>query len=394
MARILDETDHLLRLYQHHAGQSEVPTVFHVWCCLALTAACLGDRVWYHKFRGSKLYPNLYVMLLGPSGCGKGEAINAMLNVMPRATLAYQGRATKAHLVDHLAKLSKNGGPGAKVFLITPELLQAVGEGPVAHELVTTLTDWYHGKIEYRDGTRTHGEKILRLLLPNWIAGTTREWLMKTVSVDEVKGGFFGRIVAIEGMYAIERFRRPLYPDDYDEIVAYLRARFRALTAIEGEFVMTAEAEEVEGVWYAERPMPEDVDLIPTWRREHDLLLKLSMLLAVLERSELTIEARHVQQAMALCGVSRAALPNLIRSASTTRDSQPSEVARALIRRLKVVDRTTLMQRLSGKGLNKEKLDRSLSTLITAGEITAQQVGRKWVYEWIGPTIEEEAQHG
>ena len=103
---ILEETKNLIRLYLHHAGDSEIPPEFHLWCCVSMIAACVANRIWLEKFRGKPLYPNLYTALLGPSGIGKGEAIDTALQFVkdnPRVNV-YNGKASPQHLIARLGK--------------------------------------------------------------------------------------------------------------------------------------------------------------------------------------------------------------------------------------------------------------------------------------------------
>src|SRR5205085_1370049 len=151
-----------------------------------------------------------------------------------------------------------------------PELKMSVGTGGLADDFITKMTEWYKGRLEIRDGTRTSGEKVLRSLCINWLAGTTREWLIDSLGQNNIEGGFLGRCVTVEAKYNDLRFRRPLYPPDYDEVMEHLKARFRALQYLGGTFVLTPEAESVEEAWYMKRPRPADESLIPTWKREHD----------------------------------------------------------------------------------------------------------------------------
>ena len=80
---ILDEGERqFIDLYMHMIGRSEVPRRFHFWSAMSLLAACVADRVWVKADIATKIYPNLYVFLVGPSGSGKEQAIKVVLKLV------------------------------------------------------------------------------------------------------------------------------------------------------------------------------------------------------------------------------------------------------------------------------------------------------------------------
>lgn len=384
--RALERTSNFLQLYLHHCGVSEVPKEFHVWACFSLVAACVADRVYFYKFRDRPLYPNLYTVLVGPSGLGKGEAIDtAMKFVAGNGKVNYyEGRATAARLVDHLAKLSKQQD-AAHMYLVTPELKMAVGTGALAEDFVLKMTEWYKGRAEIQDGTRTAGNSVIKNLCMNWIAGTTRAWMLESLSRSAVEGGFLGRTLTIELLkYPDKRHRRPTYPEDYDEVYAHLRARVKMLTHTEGEMVLTTAAERVEQEWYENRPRPADESLWPTWKREHDLMLKLAMVLSLMDSSDLVITRSHMLLAQHFSAVAMRAVPSIVRAASVTRDTMHIEVLRDKLFREKTITPHNLRMWASSR-MPKDRYTAALSLLRELREIqVARGTTGATVFVWMG----------
>src|SRR6185503_14290828 len=314
----LDGTDNLIDLYMAYAGQSEVPPQFHLWCCLSVIASAVSNKVWLEKMPGKRLTPNLYVALIGPSAIGKGEAIDAMLNVVrdqPRINF-YRGKVTAPGLLDVLAMPGKNGRPSwAHLLLVTPELSWSIGRGEWADGLVKQLTELYGGSIDpVREYTRTRGTTLrITDLCINWIAGTTREWLLSSIPPDSISGGFFGRMVAVPADYNFDlRYYRPIVSADWEVILALLRARVAVLSSLAGAFGMTADALANEQKWYEERPAPTDPDLQAAYKRQHDLMLKLAMILSLADGPSLTINSSIIAKAQKLSDSVVRKMPNLI----------------------------------------------------------------------------------
>ena len=73
MARELSDW---LTKYLEYTENSESPISYHTWCGLSVIAGALQRRVYLKWGLGRVIYPNLYVVLVGPSGrTRKGVAI-------------------------------------------------------------------------------------------------------------------------------------------------------------------------------------------------------------------------------------------------------------------------------------------------------------------------------
>lgn len=391
---ILDRTTNFIDLYMHHCGRAEVPSLYHLWCCLTLLAACVADRVWIEKFKGAKLAPSLYTMLIGPSGTGKGVAIDAatkFVRHIPRVNL-YRGRATAPHIVDRLGKPFRRADgtrviANPKLFLVTPELASSVRSGDVAVDFIMLMTDLFTGSPDpITEGTRMRGEVVIESPCINWLAGTTREWLVRSVPRDAIEGGFFGRVVVASASYTGEPFVRPIYPTDYADVVAHLMARVEALSHFAGPFTLTAEASEREGSWYNARKEPRDDMLKPAFHRQHDLMLKLAMLLSLADGLDGVIRERHVEDAQKLAESVLRAVPAVQVAASTvaTPESWGIHFVRETVKREKRMTHTLLLRYFANRGGNADQLRTAVQTLIEAREV-ARVPGPHggWVYLWM-----------
>src|SRR6185503_13398107 len=386
----LDGTDNLIDLYMAYAGQSEVPPQFHLWCCLSVIASAVSNKVWLEKMPGKRLTPNLYVALIGPSAIGKGEAIDAMLNVVrdqPRINF-YRGKVTAPGLLDVLAMPGKNGRPSwAHLLLVTPELSWSIGRGEWADGLVKQLTELYGGSIDpVREYTRTRGTTLrITDLCINWIAGTTREWLLSSIPPDSISGGFFGRMVAVPADYNFDlRYYRPIVSADWEVILALLRARVAVLSSLAGAFGMTADALANEQKWYEERPAPTDPDLQAAYKRQHDLMLKLAMILSLADGPSLTINSRIIANAQKLSDSVVRKMPNLISFGTMTPETRGLGVAEDFLRRCAgPVPHSMLLKRLSNRGYDADSVRKIMQTLVEMGKVGRTGFGKGTFYTWM-----------
>lgn len=303
----LKETTNLFALYRHVCGDSEVPEVFHFWSCVSLIAAVVEDRVWFQKFKHESLFPNLFVMLVGPSGLGKGTAIGNVMRLANESVTInrYRGRTTAAHLVDHLGKMGTDEYgrkvlSNPKLWLVMDELSNDISTNKsMVREFVFMMTELYTASgYKMQTGTRTHGQVNIDNPLVNWLAGTTEGCLRDVLSKDLLESGFTARTCFIFGDYDFAK-RRPriTYPIDYDEVFEHLCLRMYALQQTTGVFKLTDAADSELEKWYNTRPEPREELLYSAWKRHHDLMLKFAMILCLAGGGPMVIQHGHIVQA-------------------------------------------------------------------------------------------------
>lgn len=385
----LDDTKNLLALYLHHVSELGVSNAFHQWACLSLIAACVANRVCVEVIRGSPLYPNLYVFLIGPSGAGKGVAIDQAMKFLKdydrreRVNVYSASKVTAEYLITHLAVRGKQG-KGSTVYLSTPEMSLSVGRGDRADVFIRTMTELFTGRdYAMSEGTVTRGEHSLRDYCINWIAGTTMEWLNDSIRRQDIAGGFFARIIPALGEPMQRRI--PGYPYDADEVMGYLYDRFEMLSRLEGVFALTDEARALHEYWIVERPERSDPLLAPSWSRGPEMVLKLAMILALTDEDaeQLVIRRSHITAAQRLVTESHKALPRLIDEASESDETQGLTVVREIIQRYEVIQHKHLVAYALRRGISPPRLRVIVDGLAQAGFILRAVGPAGQVYAWI-----------
>lgn len=397
------ETLNFLKLYLHAAGISNVPREYHFWCALSLLAALVGDRVWLEKIRNKPLAPNLFVMLVGNSGSGKGVAIDNAVWFMPKLPHLgfFRGMVTAPRLVDYMGSRHKgpDGGmhpPCPKVYLCTPELALSLGSGPLADLMVKMLTEMYGGgDYPFQHGTRVGGDVIVKGPCVNWIAGSAREWFLTALTREAIRGGALARMCLIEPRQQTGdvMITTPAYPDDYDVVCQHLKARCLSLAYTTGEFTMTTNAVEVETRWNSTRQRPDNPDLEPSWQRQHALMLKIAMVLALAEGGPLVVAKRHVQAAIPLVTEAQRPTANLIALSNAGYEMRHYYHVRDTIERARRIQRSVLQRRISSRGVSAQVLDDVLRTLSVEkrveSEITKHKGHSVMWYKWLAPVWRE-----
>lgn len=381
---VTENSDNLLEMYMYATGVSEIPKEWNQWSCLAIVAAAVGNRVWFQKFAWEQMAPNMYIFLVGPSGGGKGGAIGFAQQFLHPRMNCYTGSATYKSMIDLMTSPSTEGGVArSTMLLVQPELADCIGSGTLANSMIKAMTNWYNpSSQDYQESTRTHGERSFTPPCLSWLAGTTVEWLKQTVDVEAMRSGFFGRVAIAPGTPGKDRVYSPYIPSDYEEVVREIKDRIKWLTKLEGEFTLTAAGREADKEWYETRPEPLP-ELKPFWRRQHDLNLKIAMILSLCETMDLRIHDTHILKAQDLTDQSARMLPKIIAQATTSQMILRIDYVRDRIKQSGTIKHSTLLKQVYRLHITSEELKRIIDQLREEGSIqivASNSGGRK--YKW------------
>ena len=377
----MKKTKNLLDLYMHTCGRSEVPDDFWRWSFVSLMAACAGDKVWVRKLRGSPVKPDLFIFLIGPSALGKGTAIDRVVDMEIKSELGinrFLGDVSAAGLKDHMSE-------GDGLWLVMDELATDIGSGKQADNFVKLMTKLYtaNNPIDSRirgDGKHTGGHIRIEKPFINWLAGTTWDWLIETITAKSTHGGFGSRIQPIFAHYNLGvRYRRPIYPKDCERVEELIRARLLQIAyGVEGEFKMTEQAEAMEEQWYMNRPSPEEESIIPWWRRGHDLMLKLAMLHSLMLRTDMKIRRGDIYQAIQWYQGLYKCARKLLQLAAETPESAKVERVQAYIQSKGEVKHTLLANAMYKHQIRKRDLAIAVEELVNRSLVSYIKDGYKW----------------
>ncbi len=364
-----DETTDLLTWYVYAVGESEVPEIFHHWCFLSLVASCVQNRVWVPRFR-SKMYPNLYLMLIGESGCGKNTAIGLAQRLgreldRQSAVNPYRGKITAQALISRLGTPPGQKPNPSYIWLVTPELSMAVGDGDQARGFVKHMTELYEGDYDFMEETRTRGTFCLKDPCVNWLSGTTPDWLVDTVSRKDIQSGFFARVQPIWGEKSEKRYVQPAIPARADDVWHGLIGRLNLLTSLTGGFAVTRNARQAHADWYLNRRKPaKEEGTLPYWERQDDIVWKLAMVFSLCREPDLEIRAQDMERAIVYSESVREFIPQLQEYTWQNKQTEMLDFVIALIRRAGGrAHHSMLLRKVGGRGMHAQEFSQLMQTL-------------------------------
>ena len=174
---------------------TEVPISYQLTSAMSAVGCLLKRNVWVDQVKW-QVYPNLSLLLVGPSGIGKDVAIRAAGKIIHTFNNDLDiGGKTMETIVDQLLKL---GDPAAE-FIAAPEITAFLGGKDYQKSMVQELTDILStgDSINVSLKSFAGGKRIIHHPTLTMMAGSTEEWLHKAMPEGSLEGGLFPRFLIV-----------------------------------------------------------------------------------------------------------------------------------------------------------------------------------------------------
>lgn len=226
-------------LYSEYVKNTEVPPIFHQWCATMGVAASLGKNFYFPRGHFN-VYPNLYVMLIGIPGTGKGTCTSILQKLLLESgytTFAADRSSKEKFLIDlqdgfhfeaegDLTDASSvldlnsffgkerliNSNEPAEVFILAEEFSDFIGPG--AGDFVPLLTKLWSYTGIYRN--RLKNSKSVSIYEPcvNLLGGATSTSFAQSLPPEIIGQGFLARLLPVYGEPTGKRITFPTRPDE------------------------------------------------------------------------------------------------------------------------------------------------------------------------------------
>lgn len=289
--------------------EAETPRQYIFWAGIASIAAVVGPNVYINRGGVYKLSPNIFCMLIGESGLGKGLpiAIAKKLVRMVGNTRVISGRNTIASIIKDLGTSKTDPITGepqykdARGFIVSGEFATLIQEDKQA---LPTLTEFYdtHYMEDWDNKTKTSGIDTLKGVNVTLFGGSTPEHFSNVVPESDVKGGFVGRILTV---FADKRARiNPL--DDTETVLELpfnsLAQHLKKISQLRGGFRFKEDARDLWIDWYNEIRGKDYHDPTGAINRLPDNVLKVAMCISMAKMEpDLMIHKWELNEAINKC---------------------------------------------------------------------------------------------
>jgi len=298
--------------YLQYSGGTEVPQFFNRWAAITGLSAWMGQDAWF-QHGNRRIFPNLYVMLIGEPGTRKSTAIKSFTKLMRRAGFnAFSSEKTsKEKFLLDLANGEKDDrhdyldrdlfGHGNDAETYTPIMIAADEFNDFfsadIYSFVSTLGvlwDWdsptpYKVSVKHGDSPMIQNPSITIL------GGNTTTTLCKTFPPELLGQGFFSRVIFVHGS---PNGKKIPFPEEKssEEIEYILNEMGKLKESLKGRFDLAADAKDLLEHIYMKFKGLGDVRFSGYENRRFDHLIKLTQVHAFADCSS-SIEVRHVIRA-------------------------------------------------------------------------------------------------
>jgi hypothetical protein len=290
-----------------YTNASESPKKYYYWSGLSAIASVVKSNVWLDKFY-YRLYPNIYVLLVGRSGLRKGPPVHLAKTLVTSIdnTRIFAGRMSIQGIISDLSKAitKSNGGPpitSADGALFASEFASFIIQDSSA---LTILTDLYDGHYnpEWSYMLRNSPTEKLKAPCITMLGASNEAHIKDAIPENAIGGGFIARTFII---YADRKSAaNPLTvapPSTFD--VSVLTDMLRKISKCKGEFKWSNSGREMYEDWYTKYQAEEEIaeDSTGTMERLHDHILKTAMLVSLSRKQDMILEAADIGEAIRAC---------------------------------------------------------------------------------------------
>lgn len=383
-----------LDAYIEYVAETEAPDNYKVWCGLTALGATLKRNVFMRRGR-YKIFPNQYVVLVGPPGIGKGVAMNDALELVKTANTAHfiEDRATAERVQELLATGFQSAittpagtlqmGIDHCAYAVAPELSVFLGASEWSLQFFCSLWD----KNEFSYDTKKNKNITIRENCFGLLGACTPDYIRKLNkdSMAAIGGGFTSRTIFA---FANKKSRSIPWPSDTthiskDDLVNDLK--YMAL--LKGDFKFTNEAKKKFTDFYTANDSIADTfesEVLTNFRaRMPSHILKNAILLSISESDSLLVEEHHIDTAMNLVFEIFKTLDITFRGVGESDLAEATDrVMKFIEARGKIAVSRTEILRANIRHITDEDLSRVLYTLKTIGFCIETFVGSQIMYQY------------
>jgi hypothetical protein len=342
----------LFDLYFQYAKDTEPPIIYHRWSLITSVSAFLGRQFWF-PFGTTRIFPNMYVMLIGNPGTRKSTAIK-----MARRVIAGAGydkfaaeRTTKEKFLldlegapDEQPSYGRNAGAKAtnsadvlrnlrltdsedahdgiprEVFITADEFNEFAGTGNLDFlSTLGALWDWDDESATYKQ--RFKNSKSISIFQPTitLLGGNTHSSFKLAFPEQAIGQGFLSRLILVHSEPSGRKITFPTKPPE--ELVTRIAERLAVIrSSVKGECQMTQGAKTALDVIYRTWSDLDDYRLKSYSTRRFTHLIKLCLVCTAMRGSSV-LDTSDIILANTILAYTEGSMPKALGEFGKSRDS-------------------------------------------------------------------------
>lgn len=294
-----EQPENLFDVYFKYVDRTEAPLVFHRWSLLSCLGAYLGRQYWF-PFGEFRIFPNMYVMLMGDPGTRKSSAIKMAKRILASTgyeTFSAERTSKEKFLLDLEGLEDENGkiinsndamknlfgeevtgGEPREVFVCADEFNEFVGSGNLEFlSLLGSLWDWDDENKPFKQRLKTSRSVNIWQPTISILGGNTHSGFAEAFPPQSIGQGFLSRLILVHGEASGKKITFPAAPPE--SLKSQLSDMFMAIKQkVHGEAKMTDKAKGMLETIYRTYEGIDDVRFKHYSTRRFTHLLKLCLL--------------------------------------------------------------------------------------------------------------------
>jgi hypothetical protein len=351
--------------YCTYTEHSEAPLAYHLFCALVGIGVTVNRRVWFNMGYYN-LFPNIGIILLGPSGIKKTTAANIVVEMLQFLELSkiYSEKLTPEQLVEAMKE-------HAQGLIYAPEMAVFMGRQRYMEGIVPLITRLMDCPSVWSSETIGRGKTTLHDIAISTIMCSTADWFINNTTEDVVGGGFIARhiLVVQNDSPRVEPTPRPGDPKLRERLIYEIGE----VHAIQGEMQFDAQSDTAYRQWYSDHKKAtrnaEHEILATYYQRKPDHAKRVAICLHLAEHGTLTLCLSCFTRAVQILDWIERFIPGLLRQMFKTSSGHAADLVVTAIRNSGgVIDHSELLRRLQHR-LNGAELKPVVASLKDSGVI-------------------------
>lgn len=312
------ELSNWLEYYMAYTENSESPPIYHLWSGITAISSALQRKCFCNWGMRGYIYPNLYVVLVGPPGGRKGTAMRIAKGMLDNLNLflGSDSLGSIQALYDEITKAeasyltAKGVAQAHRSLSIWSEEFQ-VFISERNPDLITSITDLFDCPDKWHYSALKSGVKDLSNCFITIIGAITPSLLQTKLSTDAVGGGLISRIIFVVGQGRYKAIAIPMLTKEEEEIRKKLSQDIQHIANMKGPFKLQSDFLNTYAKWY-EADVNSGVNsqqFVGYNARRALHLNKLCMIVSASESSDMIIKKHHFEQALAILEYTELQMP-------------------------------------------------------------------------------------
>lgn len=394
------ELNDWLSAYLKYADNTESPISYHTWCGLSVIGAAM-QRKCHFKWGFDILYPNLFTVLIGPSGkARKGVALGLakeMLQLTSTVAVAPESTSREALILAMKRNIVNFQEPDSgkirfhcSIAAFSEELSVLLGQKDI--KLLANLTDWYDSKEQWSYETVGRGRDALEGVCVTLVGATAPDWIQSMLPQEAIGGGFTSRVIFVVEEKKGKTVSKPEMEEWRLDLKEQLLRDLERIANMSGQFYFTPAGERAYREWYEEQDAllnkgiqaVDDVRFAGYCERRATHIRKMMMILSASRGNSLELDLMDFQRAKEILERTEMKMPMTFGGLGKSVLSEATETIMNFIKQTRSVPRSSILRKFY-RDVDSLELEKVEHTLVQMGAIQVTMIPDKQekIYTWI-----------